>query len=135
MKALLFNPWTYLIVVAVMALSIGGGYRLGHTAATTSCAAKAGKAAAKVEAAEDRRDANIDAIGATTATGVAGALNQNRGTTDDSVERIRTIVVPGDCRAVDPGIVRELRAARDDANAALGVGLRPGTAEPDPAHP
>ena len=135
MKLLLANPWTYLIAVVVLILAVGGGYRWGSTAAATSCQAKAGTAKAKVEGVEDARDEAIDKIGADTSSASSAALNQNRGDTDESIERIRTVLVPGDCVAVDPGIVRELRAARDDANAALGVGLRPGAAGADPADP
>lgn len=135
MKALLLNPWTWLIAAAVLLSAVGGGYWWGHTAAANSCAAKAGKAGAKVEAAEDRRDANIDAIASATAGAVAAALTQNRSSTDESVERIRTVVVPGACSAVDPAIVRELRDARDGINAALGVGVRLDPAGTDTAHP
>lgn len=135
MRALLLNPWAYLIAAAVLLGSVGGGYWWGHTAAATTCQAKAGGAAAKVERIEDRRDAVIDQVAAATAGAVAAALNQNRGSTDESVERIRTVVVPADCRAVDPDVLRELRAARDDANAALRSGLRPGAAGAAPADP
>jgi len=135
MKALLLNPWTYLIAVAVVLGSVGGGYWWGHTAAATTCKARAGGAAAKVERVEDQRDAAIDKVAAATASAVAAALNQNRGSTDESVERIRTVVVPADCRAVDPDVLRELRAARDDANAALGSGLRSSAAGAPPADP
>jgi hypothetical protein len=135
MKALALNPWVWLIAAAVLLASVGGGYWWGHTAAATSCKAKAGAATTKVEKVEDRRDENIDKIAAATAGAVAAALNENRGSTDESTERIRTVVVPGACRAVDPGILRELRAARDDANAALGIGVRPGASGADPADP
>lgn len=125
---LLLNPWTWLAALLVLAAAVGGGYWWGHSSASTACQARAGSAAGKVEASEDRRDENIDAIAAATAGAVAAALNDNRGTTDESTARIRTVVVPGDCRAVDPVIVRELRAAADDANAALRAGLRPDAA-------
>lgn len=127
------NP--YLILGAVLAIgaAAGGGYWRGHVAATNACEAKAAKEAGKVEAAEDKRDENIEAIATAAATAAAAALNENRGTTYESVERIRTVEVPADCRRVDPDILRELRDARDGANAALGVGLRSGAAGADPA--
>lgn len=119
----------------VLALVFAWGYWLGSSAAKDACAAKAGTAAAKVEKAEDRRDVNIDAIASATAGAVAAAMNDNRATSNDSSEKIRTVVVPGPCRAVDPSILLELRTAADSANAALGIGVRPGAAGPGPAHP
>lgn len=114
-------------IVAVLLVScVGGGYVWGSRAAATKCAARNGNAAAKVETREDKRDLNIDAIGTAVSTAVSTAMAQNKGGSDESAERIRTVVVPADCRVVDPGIVRELRAASDDVNAALGVRLRPG---------
>jgi len=129
------NP--YLILAGMLALvgAFGGGYWRGNVAASDACEAEKGRAAVKVEAAEDDRDANIEAIATAAATATAAAMNENRGATNESSERIRTVVVPGACRAVDPAILRELREARDDANAALGIGVRPDPAGTDPANP
>lgn len=129
------NPYVILGVVLAIGAAAGGGYWRGHVAATNACAANAAKEIGMVEAAEDRRDANIEAIATAAATATAAAMNENRGATNESSERIRTVVVPGPCRAVDPAILLELRQARDDANAALGVGLRPDTAGAAPANP
>jgi hypothetical protein len=129
------NPYAWLIAVAVLLSSVGGGYWWGHTAAATSCAAKAGKAVGKAVDVGDRRDTKVDAIGQSTAAATGAALNRNRNATDESVERIRTVIVPGPCRAVDPAILRELRAARDGANTALGIGVRPGSAGAGAADP
>ena len=127
------NP--YLILGAVLAVggAFGGGFLYGKSVEADACIADAAKQAGKVEAAEDTRDENIEAIATAAATAAAAALNDNRGTTHESAERIRTVMVPADCRRVDPDILRELRAARDGANAALGVGVRPGAAGTDPA--
>lgn len=127
--------YPYLILGAVLAIgsAAGVGYWRGHAAATDACVADAAKVAGKVEAAEDKRDTNVEAIATAAATAAAAALNENRGATHESVERIRTVYVPADCRAVDPDILRELRAARDGANAALGIGVRPSAAGADPA--
>lgn len=129
------NPYVILGVVLAIGAAAGGGYWRGHVAATNACSANAAKEIGRVEAAEDRRDENIEAIATAAATATAAAMNENRGATNESSERIRTVVVPGPCRAVDPAILLELRQARDDANAALGVGVRPvapGTAPADP---
>jgi hypothetical protein len=128
MKTILLNPYFWLAQILVLLLVASGSWWIGHRGATNACAASNGKSIVKVEAVEDRRDTRIDAIGTATAAATADQLNQNRGSTDESAERIRTVVVPGDCSAVDPGIVRELSQARDDANAALGSGLRSGGA-------
>lgn len=127
----------YLALGAVLAV-IGagtGGFFYGKSVEKDACIADAAKQAGKVESAEDKRDENIEAIAAAAATAAAAALNDNRGTTHESAERIRTVMVPADCRRVDPVVLRELRAARDGANAALGVGVRPGAAGTDPADP
>lgn len=126
------NP--YLILGAVIAIGAAGtgGFLYGKSVEKDACIAAAAKAAGKVEAAEDKRDENIEAIAVAVATATAAAMNDNRGTTYESVERIRTVEVPADCRRVDPVVLRELRAARDGANAALGVGVRPGAAGTDP---
>lgn len=129
------NPYLILAGVLAIAAAGGGGFLYGRSVEADACAAAAAKEAGKVEAAEDRRDENIEAIGAAVESAVATAMNQNRGTTHESIERIRTVEVPADCRRVDPGILRELRAARDGANAALGVGVRPAAAGADPADP
>lgn len=129
------NP--YFILAGVLALvgAFGGGYWRGNVAASDACEADKGRAVVKTEAAEDTRDENIEAIATAAATATAAAMNQNRGSTNESSERIRTVVVPADCRAVDPAILFELRAARDDANAALGVGVRPVATGADPGNP
>ena len=129
------NP--YFILAGVLALvgAFGGGYWRGNVAASDACAADKLDVVTKVESTEDTRDENIEAIATAAATATAAAMNQNRGSTNESSERIRTVVVPGACRAVDPAILFELRAARDDANAALGIGVRPVAAGADPANP
>ncbi len=129
------NP--YLILGAVLAIGAAGagGFFYGKSVEADACIADAAKEAGKVESAEDKRDANVEAIATAAATAAAAALNENRGTTHESVERIRTVVVPADCRAVDPDILRELRTARDGANAALGIGVRPAGTGADSADP
>ena len=129
------NP--YLILAGVLALvgAFGGGYWRGNVAASDSCKAEKLDVVTKVESTEDTRDANIEAIATAAATATAAAMNENRGATNESSERIRTVVVPGACRAVDPAILFELRQARDDANAALGIGVRPDAAGADSTDP
>ena len=131
----MINPYAILAAVLFWLASVAGAYWWGSSSASDACAAKAGKASAKVEAAEDRRDAAIDDIGADTRTAVDNERNLNKGRTNESAQRIRTVVVPGDCRRIDPAIVRELQQATDDANAALGVGMRPAPAGPAAADP
>ena len=129
------NPWLILAVVLAIGCSGGGGFLYGRSVEADACEAEKGKAVVKVEAAEDTRDEKIEAIATAAATATAAAMNANRGSTNESSERIRTVVVPGACRAVDPSILFELRASRDDANAALGAGLRSAAAGTDPANP
>jgi hypothetical protein len=126
-------PAQYRALALVLALCLFGGgmYWWGGNNARNACAAANGKASAKVEKAEDKRDANIEAIAAATASAVAAELNQNRNEGNESIERIRTVYVRPECRAVDPDILRELRQARDDANAALGISVRPAATATD----
>lgn len=129
------NPYFLLAGVLAVGAACGGSFLYGKSVEADACEAAKAKDAGKVEAAEDTRDENIEAIATAAAAAAAAAMNDNRGTTYESVERIRTVVVPADCRRVDPDILRELRAARDGANAALGVGVRPVAAGTDPADP
>jgi hypothetical protein len=129
------RPYMPLIGLVALLAYGGGMYWWGGSNARNACAAANGKASAKVEQTEDKRDANIEEIATAAARATAAELNLNRGQTDESTDRIRTVVVPGACRTVDPGIVRELRQARDDANAALGIRMRPGATEPAATDP
>jgi hypothetical protein len=124
------------LIGLVLLLAYGGGmYWWGGNNARNACSAANGKASAKVEQTEDKRDANIEAIASATASAVAAELNQNRSDSNDRSERIRIVEVPGACRAIDPVIVRELRQAADSVNTALGVRVRPDPAEPGSGNP
>ncbi len=130
-------PVQYRALALVLALGLFGGgmYWWGGNNARNACAAANGKASAKVEEAEDKRDANIENIATATANAVAAELNRNRGQSDERSERIRIVEVPGACRNIDPAIVRELRQAADGINATLGIGVRsdtPGTSAANP---
>lgn len=132
---LLLNPWTYLVLLLGCALLVFGGYRWGARATADHFQAATGKTLEQAIVAANKVSVAVDRIGADTTHAIAAAVNDNRGSTDESTERIRTVVVPGDCRAVPADIVRELAAARDDANAALRAGVRPGATGPAAAHP
>lgn len=132
MRMLALNPKAYAVAVVVM-LGFGltgllGGFVGGYVVRGWKCKASAGTAAAKVERVEDRRDENIEAIASATAGAVAAAITENRSDTHASVHTIRTVEVPAACRDVPADILRELRAGAESANAALGVGVRPGAA-------
>lgn len=135
MKALALNPWIYVAALVVLLATAGGAFGAGWLVRGWRCKAAAGTGAAKVERIEDRRDENIDAIATKTAAAVTGAMAGNRSKTDDSATFIRTVYVRPDCQLVPDPIVRELRAATDDANAALGIGVRPEPAGAAPAGP
>lgn len=129
------NPYFILAGVLAFGAACGGSFLYGKSVEADKCEAAKSRVVTKVESAEDARDENIEAIATAAATATAAAMNANRGSTNESSERIRTIVVPGACRAVDPAILFELRAAADDANAALRAGVRPVAAGADPADP
>lgn len=127
----------YLRLIGLVALLVYGGgmYWWGGSNARNACAAANGKASAKLERAEDKRDMAVEDIAAATAEAVARELNNSRSDADESAQRIRVVEVPVACRTVDPGIVRELREARDGVNAALGGGVRPASAGAPAANP
>lgn len=123
----MFNliPVQYRVLAAFLALLAFGGtmYWWGISNARSACSAANGKANAKVEALEDKRDLKIDTIAQQTADKIAQELAQNRNDGNESAEKIRTVYVRPECRAVDPAILQELRQARDYANAAKRTGL------------
>lgn len=129
------NPYLILAGVLAFGAACGGSFLYGKSVEADACDADKLDVVTKVESTEDERDEKIEAIATAVATATAAAMNENRGATNESSERIRTVVVPGACRAVDPAILFELRQARDDANAALGIGVRPDAAGTDPANP
>ncbi|MBB5769114.1 hypothetical protein [Xanthomonas euroxanthea] len=90
--------------------------------------AKAGSALEGQVASQNKTNAAIDAAGAVARAAVSGALNENRSSTHAAIERIRTVVVPGPCRDVDPILLREAGEAVDRVNAKIRGGLRSGTA-------
>jgi hypothetical protein len=123
------------IVAVLLVACVGGGYVWGSRAAATKCAARNGSAAAKIETREDKRDANIEAIGQQTRDRVAAAGAETKGAGDASAERIRTVYVDADCRTVPADIVREHDDAVERINAKVRSGMRPGTAAATGARP
>lgn len=129
------NPWPILAALLLLVATTVCGFFYGQHVGKQAC-----KASAFVDVTASVKSANktgaaIDGIAAASAVNTAAHLNTNRSATDESAERIRTVVVPGDCRRVDPAVVRELRGARDEANAAIGAGLRQGPAGSAAADP
>lgn len=122
------NPWIIVgFLVMLIATSLGScshGKSLGKQA----CAAKAGVLLATTKSVQDQRDATVDSIGTATAKTAQAAANQTRTSTHESIERIRTVVVPGTCRDVDPAIVREHAEAQQRINAKIRSGVRPAAA-------
>ena len=131
----MINPYAILGAVLFWIVSITSAFFYGQHVANAEHGAKQGVIAASVEAKEDKRDVAIDAIGTAAREGVLAALNENRNLGNERTERIRTVVVPSDCRAVNPAILRELSAAGNDINAALRSGLRPSTAPASATNP
>lgn len=122
--------WLALLISAV--LCVGGGYQWGKHATTNAVAASASKADHKVATVEATRAAKVEAIGVAASTTVAVALNTNQVRTDESTERIRTVLVPADCRDMPAAVMHELSGEADRINAQIRSGLRPGAAGADP---
>jgi hypothetical protein len=127
------NPYTPLVAALLLVASFIGGCVHGQRGAKDACVAAAGAALAGAKGAQDTRDAAIDTLGAQTAAGRDAAVNDTRSTAHASAERIRTVVVPGDCRDVDPVVLRETGEAIDRVNAKIRSGVRQRAAGGDPA--
>lgn len=124
MKLLFLNPYFWLTVVVLSLALVGGGYWFGCRTTADHFKAATGKTLEQAIADSNAKGAAIDKIGSDTSHATAAAVNDNRGSTDESTARIRTVVVDGPCRDVPAVIVHELDTARDDANGALRAGLR-----------
>lgn len=125
----------YAILAAVLLFAVTnvGSFFFGKHYGQLGQQAKAGSALAGQVADQNKANTSIDATGASTRASVSGALNENRSSTHAAIERIRTVVVPGPCRDVDPVVLREAGEAVDRVNAKIRGGLRPGTAGTDRA--
>jgi hypothetical protein len=121
-------PWLLVALLAWTALCIGGGYAWGSHAEGNARDAAAHRADTQRDDATAKRDQRIDAIGASTRHATDRARNDTQGAGDEAAARIRTVVVPADCRAVPADVLHELDQARDRINAKIGGGVRPGPA-------
>lgn len=131
------NPWAIVAVLVILgATNTATALFFKGVGRDSVLAEQAADAEAQAEAAAQRqRDA--ETIGTAVASATAAALHQNAGSSNESVERIRTVVVPAECRDVDAASLHELRTATAAANRTLGDGLRslaPGTGAGDPGH-
>ncbi|HET6805340.1 MAG TPA: hypothetical protein VFH59_07875 [Frateuria sp.] len=122
------SPWLLLALVLWTLASVGGGYAWGRHAEGNARDAQAYRADTRQADADAQRDGHIEAIGATTRRATNQARNDTQGAGDEAAARIRTVLVPGDCRTVPADIVRELDTARERINAKIGSGVRPGPA-------
>jgi hypothetical protein len=126
------NPYAILAAALLLGLTAWQSYEFGHRNARNECGANAGAAASATESAEDRRDENIDGIGQSARDRAAAAEADTKEAAYAGAEVIRTVVVPGPCRAVPAAVVQEHAGAVDRINAKVRSGLRPG-ASLDPA--
>jgi hypothetical protein len=133
MRLLFLNPYFWLTVVILSLALAGGGFWYGCRVTTDHWKAATGKTLEEAVKDSNARGAAIDKIGSDTSHATAAAVNDNRGSTDESTARIRTVVLDGPCRDVPAVIVHELDSARDDANTALRAGLRSRTTSTDAA--
>lgn len=128
MKALL-NPWLLVALLVWTLAAVGGGYAWGSHAQANARDAQAHKDDVKADGVQAKRDQHIDAIGADAQQATNRAHNDTQGAGDEAAARIRTVLVPGDCRTVPADIVRELDDARARINAKIGSGMRSGPAD------
>ena len=120
----MINPWLILGVVLAFVAGTTGAFFYGKDVGRDDLIAEQAEQAEKTRERDAERATNTEAIATAAGAAVAMALNQNAGVSNESVERIRTVLVPGECRAADPVVVSELRAGQADINAALRGGLR-----------
>ncbi|MFO3704411.1 hypothetical protein ACI6Q5_05365 [Xanthomonas codiaei] len=125
----------YAILAAVLLFVVTnvGSFFFGKHYGQLDQRAKAGNAFASQVADQNKTNTAIDAAGASARAAVSGALNENRSSTHAAIERIRTVVVPGPCRDVDPVLLREAGEAVDRVNAKIRGSVRPGTTGTDRA--
>ena len=120
----MINPWVLLGAVLVLVGASTGAFLYGKEVGRDGLIAEQAEDAERTRERDAERATNTEAIATAAGAAVAVALNQNTGATNESMERIRTVVVPGECRDADPVVVSELRAGQVDINAALRGGLR-----------
>ncbi len=119
------NPWTLLGALLLLVATGLGSCSYGKHLGRQACAAAAGKAIAVTKRAQDGRDTAIDTIGIAARAAADAATTETRSNTHAAVERVRTVVVPGPCRDVDPAIVREHDEAQQRIDAKIRSGVRP----------
>jgi hypothetical protein len=129
------NPWIFVGFLVTLIVTGLGSCSYGKRLGTQACAAKSGVQLASTKAAQDTRDAAIEVIATETTQASDAAAHQTKVNTHESIERIRTVVVPGPCRDIDPVIVREHAESRARINAKIGSGLRPAGAGTTAASP
>ncbi len=119
------NPWALLGTLVLLAATGLGSCSYGQHLGQQACAAAAGKAIANTKRAQDSRDAAVDTIGTAARAAADAATTETRSNTHAAIERVRTVVVPGPCRDVDPVIVREHDEAQQRIDAKIRSGVRP----------
>lgn len=134
----MINPYALLAAALLLVGSSAASFLYGKKVGRDGVIAEQARQAEQQRDRDAERQVSVEAIGTAAAAAVAVALNQNAGAASGSVERIRTVVVPAECRDVDPTSLHELRAGTGAANAALRDGLRSlaaGAAAGDPGDP
>lgn len=119
------NPWLIIGFLVALILTGLGSCSYGKHQGEKSCQAAAGKQLGTTKAAQDARDVAIDAGAGKARADADAAVLDTRINTNESIERIRTVVVSGACRDIDPVIVREHTASQQRINAKIRSGVRP----------
>lgn len=130
----MINPYAVLAAVLLLVGSSAASFLYGKSVGRDGLVADQAADVAAQRERDAERQVNVEAIGTAAAAAVAAALNKTAGDANASVERIRTVVVPAECRAVDPASLQELRMGADAANTALRDGLRQLAASPTAGH-
>jgi len=118
------NPWLIIAVIVAFGVTNTGSFFFGKRVERNAIMADAATQGDKAAERGEQLGAAVDQYGTAHNAAANLAAANNAGVTSGSIERIRKVYVPGDCRNVDPVILSELQGGATGINEALRSGMR-----------